>query len=1078
MRTLLIILLAALPSIAAAQQLETVIQKGHELAVLGVAVSSDSNHVATTSLDKSAKLWEISTGREVRSFLGHEMGVTCVTFSADGKVLLTGSNDKSIRLWDVTTGKALFTHRAIDYITDVEIDPHQRFFVYAGYNTTGYGDSAVIFDFKSKEILSKLPISPDKGLHTGADVAISHDGKLLAFGEDNRVATVFETGTWKQVMQFTYHEGFCGSCGTRVAFSPDDKSLYIASHNGPVKKCDLLTGHIQKTYADKVEDLTGLSLSNDGKKLAVATEKGAITYDTEKGVKIGELSAPEKGEFHHVAFGLDNRSLIIASDNNTAITWDVTSTMFKSSFTGFLNTRDKGGLNYDPNFYWESYIAKYVRFKNNLMISNDGKSLIKGKFGTRVKRWDIASGKAVMEYTGHKKAVLCYDLSRDGSRMLTGGGDGKIMLWDVATGDSLQVIQSYREPIFDIQFNTDETKVVTSSWDASMHVHDLSTGKSLSFINFESYSAYTLLFHPSDLYVFTGRLDNTLQMWELDTRTVVRTFVGHTDVISSLTMTQDQRTLLSTGWDGTIRLWDIGTGLMTKRLAHPSGAVHTAVFSADEKYVYSAGADRLIRVWDIASGKVVRTFAGHNAEVTSLLFSPDRRMLISHSLDGVTKFWELSSGREFFEHIHLGDHDWLVKNPDGYFTGTDQARRFIHFVSGNTTYSVDQFFHEFYRPDLLPKFFQSRGSIDEGKGIPGKLKNSPPPTVKIALLPHAGNKAEVMVRMTDNGAGVQNLRILHNGKSMALNRSALSYPEGKDQYVTYKHEVDLIGGTNTFSAVATNRDNVESDSRSVDFFTESESKHSVCYILAVGINEYKNPKLNLNYAKPDAESFGKIVNEQSSALFNKVELVTLYDKDATRQRILNELDRMAGQVHQEDVFVLYYAGHGSMVDNKFYFIPTENSRLYDASTLQKEGIEAAIIQEKLRNIRALKQLIVMDACQSGGSVELLATRGATEEKAIAQLSRSTGIHVMASAGSEQFATEFTELGHGLFTYVLIKALEGAADGAPKDGKVTIYELKSFIDDQVPEMTRKLKGKPQYPYTFSRGQDFPVVIKTE
>jgi uncharacterized caspase-like protein len=165
-----------------------------------------------------------------------------------------------------------------------------------------------------------------------------------------------------------------------------------------------------------------------------------------------------------------------------------------------------------------------------------------------------------------------------------------------------------------------------------------------------------------------------------------------------------------------------------------------------------------------------------------------------------------------------------------------------------------------------------------------------------------------------------------------------------------------------------------------------------------------------------------------------------------------------------------------MVDNQFYFIPTGCSRLYDIGALGKEAIEAAVLQEKLRGIKALKQLIIMDACQSGGSVELLATRGAGEEKAIAQLSRSAGIHVMASAGSEQFATEFNELGHGLFTYVLIRALQGEADGAPKDGKVTIYELKSFIDDQVPEMTRKLKGKPQYPYTFSRGQDFPIVVE--
>ncbi len=167
-----------------------------------------------------------------------------------------------------------------------------------------------------------------------------------------------------------------------------------------------------------------------------------------------------------------------------------------------------------------------------------------------------------------------------------------------------------------------------------------------------------------------------------------------------------------------------------------------------------------------------------------------------------------------------------------------------------------------------------------------------------------------------------------------------------------------------------------------------------------------------------------------------------------------------------------------MVENRFFFIPTESIRLYDLKSLQKEALEASVLQEKLRHISALKQLIIMDACQSGGSVEVLGTRGVSEEKAIAQLSRSAGIHVMASAGSEQFATEFASLGHGLFTYLLIKGLGGEADGAPKDGKVTIYELKSFMDDQVPEMTRKMKGKPQYPYTFSRGQDFPVVLRQE
>jgi hypothetical protein len=336
----------------------------------------------------------------------------------------------------------------------------------------------------------------------------------------------------------------------------------------------------------------------------------------------------------------------------------------------------------------------------------------------------------------------------------------------------------------------------------------------------------------------------------------------------------------------------------------------------------------------------------------------------------------------------------------------------------------------------------------------------------------------VFVRVTNNGAGARSLRLFHNGKSINLVRESLKLPTGKGETATYKHSVELIGGSNTFLAVASNDDNIESGPQSVEIYSDYASKSSVCYLVAVGINQYKNPKLVLHYAKPDAQSFSELMGKHGSNLFKNIELHTLYDTEATRQRILSKLEELSHKVNQEDVFIFYYAGHGSMVDDQFYFIPTENLRLYDKSSLQKEAIEASVLQERFGHIKALKQLIIMDACQSGGSVELLATRGAGEEKAIAQLSRSAGIHVMASAGSDQFATEFATLGHGLFTHVLIQALQGDADGAPKDGKVTIYELKSYLDDQVPEMTRKLKGKPQYPYTFSRGHDFPILLKEE
>src|SRR5688500_14926382 len=107
------------------------------MAVVAVAISPDSNYVASGSKDKSAKLWEMSTGREVRSFLGHEATVTSLEFSSDAKTLITGSNDKSIRLWDVSTGKEIYVIHTNDIVTDLAIDPGLQFFVVAGYGNSG-----------------------------------------------------------------------------------------------------------------------------------------------------------------------------------------------------------------------------------------------------------------------------------------------------------------------------------------------------------------------------------------------------------------------------------------------------------------------------------------------------------------------------------------------------------------------------------------------------------------------------------------------------------------------------------------------------------------------------------------------------------------------------------------------------------------------------------------------------------------------------------------------------------------------------------------------------------------------------
>jgi WD40 repeat protein len=1074
MKHLLLASLLAFSLIVKSQSIETVIQKGHELAVLTVAVSPDSNYVATGSRDKSAKLWELSTGREVRSFLGHAASVICLEFSRDGKYLITGNGDKTARIWEVATGKEILSVQPDEErVTGVAFDPKGKYFV-----TVGFGRKAIVWEFPSKKKIKELTADGYAGSGGLINLAISPNGEWLAIGEDNSVANVYKTSNWDKAFTFNFSEfSSCGGCFTDVDFSPDSRYLIKATNRGEVARYNLTNGQRVSAYRKSTEDLRSVQLSRDGKQIVLCTEKYFTIYNTEKGDSVKTINRDTEAELNRATFSADGKSILLACDNNVVQIWDIAKGKKVSELTGFLNQRDKGGITYDPNSFWASNIAKYIRFKNNLLLSRDNKTLLKGKFGTKAKRWDIATGKTEMEYQGHEKAVLCYQYSLDGKKLVTGGGDGSVIIWNAEKGDTLRTIKSYREPVFDVSFSNDQTKIVSTSWEGYVKIHDVKTGERLNLFEIEKGSVYNAIFSRNDLYLITASLPEGLQMREIDTQKIVREFIGHTETVSSIQLTQDGQKLLSASWDGSVRLWDVATGLMERKFSEHRGSVYAAIFNNTDKMIFSAGADRTIRMWDAATGKVIKTFEGHQGEVSSLQLTTDEKMLISHSVDGSTKFWDLNSGKEFFEHIHFGENEWMVKSPQGYFNGTQEARKYIHFVDGLKSYSVDQFFDEFYRPDLLPKIFQNRGGDEKDKkSIQGKLQKSPPPTVKVAAIPSSNNtKADVYVKISDNGAGVENLKLFHNGKSIVLDKASLKLPNGKDQTTTYRHVLSLVGGTNTFSAVAVNKDKVESDPHSAELFSEQVGKTSTCYILSVGINKYKNPAMTLNYAKPDAESFGKVMDEKGN-LFKNVEMVSLYDTEASRTNILKALDEISVKANQEDVFIFYYAGHGSMVDNQFFFIPSESSRLYDFASLQKDALEASVLQDKFKNIKSLKQLIVMDACQSGASVELLATRGAAEEKAIAQLSRSAGIHVMASAGSEQFATEFAELGHGLFTYLLIKALQGDADGAPKDGKVTIYELKSYLDDQVPEMTQKLKGKPQYPYTFSRGQDFPVVIE--
>jgi WD40 repeat protein/serine/threonine protein kinase len=368
--------------------------RGHSDLVRSIAFSPDGTRLGSASYDKSVKVWDIPTGKELFTLVGHTEPVNSVAFSPDGKQLASAAWDRAVKIWDATAGREVRT-----------IAAHEKLV---------------------------------------RSVAYSPDGRLVASGSADHSIKLWDAAGATAPRTLAGHTDLVRS----VAFSSDSKRLVSASYDKTVKVWDVATGRLLRTFAGHKERVFAAVFRPDGKWIASAGLEGVVkVWEADTGREIRSFRG-HKGRIHALAFSPDGRLIASAGDDRIVRIWEADTGREVLTMAG--HTRDIMTVVFSPRGrrlasagldrtirLWDldtgreiATLEGHTEAVLGLAFRPDGTRLASGSMDRTIKLWDPASGQEALTLRGTMMEVFSLAFSPDGQRIASGNADGAVRIWD------------------------------------------------------------------------------------------------------------------------------------------------------------------------------------------------------------------------------------------------------------------------------------------------------------------------------------------------------------------------------------------------------------------------------------------------------------------------------------------------------------------------------------------------------------------------------------------------------------------------------------------------------------------------